>query len=72
MALTKSSAAIIGATGRYHCLAFSRFIRSFISAESGEARRERWPRALGPNSCGEFNVSRVAMNGVDMTEATSR
>ena len=43
--------AIMGATGRYHCLTFRRFIRSRISWLSGTASKERCPKALGPNSC---------------------
>ena len=47
---TMSSTAIIGATGRYHCRTLRRFIRAFISEESGDANNDRWPKALGPNS----------------------
>ena len=51
--------AIMGATGRYHCLTFSRFIRSRISWLSGTASKERCPKALGPNSCRPAKKPRI-------------
>ena len=49
--MSRKRVAIIGATGRYHCRAFNRFMRPRTASESGTATNDRCPSARGPNSC---------------------